>query len=105
MKNTIKHNEKCTYQNEYHYWEIIEIKEEIAEIKCCFCKETREIEIPKINIDLTSLNENELLDLYDFQHAMIAYEMKKESEEKLKKNINYIREIKDFLRKLRVHND
>lgn len=100
----IKHNEKCTYQNEFHYWEILDIEEQTAEIKCCFCNEKREIEI-KVNNDLSELSQDELLDLYDFEHAMIAYEFKKESQEKLRKEISFLREIKDFLRKLRVHND
>lgn len=99
----ITHNEKCNNSKEYHYWEIINIEEEIAEIKCCFCKEEREVELPKVNIDLNSLNEDELLNLYDWEHAVITYEIKKESEEKLKKEISFLREIKDFLRRIRVH--
>lgn len=103
MKNTLTHNEPCKNQNEFHYWEIINIEEQTAKVKCCFCKEEREVELPKVNIDLNSLNENELLHLYDWEHAVITYELKKESEEKLKKEISFLREIKDFLRRIRVH--
>lgn len=101
----MKHNEKCNHSNEFHYWEIINIEDNTAEIKCCFCNEKREIELPKVNIDLNSLNENELLNLYDWEHAVITFEMKQESQKKLKKEISFLREIKDFLRKIRVHND
>lgn len=98
----IKHNEKCNHSSELHYWEIINIEDNTAEIKCYFCNEKREVEI-KVNNDLSKLNQNQLLDIYDFQMSIITYEFKQESEEKLKKEINYLREIKDFLRKLRVH--
>ena len=55
--------------------------------------------------DLSKLNQNQLLDIYDFQMSIITYEFKQESQEKLRKEISFLREIKDFLRKLRVHND